>query len=240
MAIPIIVVSGGDHPLKNNVLKLLNQEKHRHHVIDFDAVLAAGTAGTADAGAGPKGDCEPETAGAVAEILNKYNQIDVLIFCPAKHISPAETGFAHQNNDSWESILHTVLTSVLFTCKAVLPKMMRQKFGRIINIISVKALLGESDEVVYCSALGGLVTMAKCVAKEVGRYNITMNNICYGLLNIKEEEIRAGSTDYAIFKQLSLKRNCSYEDIVNTIRFLITAEAGYINGKSIILDGGVL
>jgi len=236
----IIVIAGGNHPLKNNVLKLLKQEKHQHNVIDFDAVLEAGIVGAADAGAEPKEACEKETSGAVEEILNKYNRIDGLIFCPAKHVSPGETEFAHQNNDSWEPILHTVLTSALFTCQAVLPKMMRRKFGRIINILPVKALMGESEEVVYCSALGGLVTMAKCVAKEVGRHNITMNNICYGLLNINEEETRESSTDYAIIKQLPVKRNCSYEDIVNTIRFLITAEAAYINGKNIILDGGVL
>lgn len=228
---PIIVIAGGDHPLKNNVLKLLEQEKPGHQVIDFDAFPDPGTAGKTG-------------AGAVETILTKYNRIDGLIFCPpahaAKHPGPGETGFVHQNNDSWEPILHTVLTSALFTCQAVLPGMMRRKFGRIINVVPVKALRGESGEAVYCSALGGLVTMTRCVAKEVGRHNITMNNICYGLLDTREGEIREGSTDYVIIKQLPVKRNCSYEDIVNTIRFLISAEAAYLNGKDIILDGGVL
>lgn len=236
MSTPTIVISGGDHPLKNNILDLFQQGDQRCGVIDFDVFLNLETAGSTDAGPGIAEAFEKEILCGVEEILKKYDKIDVLISCPA---SPGKVNFVDQDCDSWEPILHTILTSTLFTCKAVLPKMMRQKFGRIINVISVKALMGESEEVVYCSALGGLVTMVKCVAKEVGRYNITMNNICYGLLDIREQDIREGSTDYAIIKQLSLKRSCSYDDIVNTIRFLITAEAGYLNGKSIILDGGV-
>ncbi|UCH94083.1 MAG: SDR family oxidoreductase [Candidatus Aminicenantes bacterium] len=237
MSTSTIVISGGDHPLKNNILSLLRQGMHQPSVIDFDTLLNPAGPGCTNASPETKQAFEKEIIGTVEKILKKYHNIDVFISCPA---SPGKVNFVDQDSESWESLLHTILTSTLFTCKAVLPKMMKQKFGRIINVISVKALMGESEEVVYSSALGGLVTMAKCVAKEVGRYNITMNNICYGLLDIREQDIREGSTDYAIAKQLSLKRNCSYEDIVNTINFLISAEAAYINGKSIILDGGVL
>ena len=219
-----IIVISGSHPLKENISHLLQVGQPGNPVVELKTDFV--------------GENGEERIGQEIEgVLKTYKNIDVLISCPA---NPVKEEFIRQDKNTWESIIDTCLTRMMFTCKAVLPGMMRQKFGRIINVISVKALMGESEEVVYCSALGGLVTMAKCVAKEVGRYNITMNNICYGLLNIDEREIKEGSSDYAIIKQLSLKRNCSYDDIVNTIRFLITAEAGYINGKSIILDGGVL
>lgn len=213
-----------------NILRHLQQQKHR--VIDYEAHSAEEAIPEEQ-----EQDYESGIFETVKNIQEKCGRIDAFVTCPE---GPGKVNFMDQSIDSWESILNGCLSRNLFICKAFLPGMMRQRFGRIVTVFSLKAMMGESGEAVFYSALGGLNLMTKCVAKEVGRYNITANNVCYGLLEGEYDAAVETATDHILSAQLPTRKYCSYGDIANAVHLLLSPEAAYINGKDIVLDGGVM
>ena len=114
---------------------------------------------------------------AVKEILARHNRIDVLVNNAGSH---EDALLATMPPDSWERVLATNLDGVFHGCQAVLPTMISQRAGRIVNLSSLSALLAPAGQANYAAAKAGVVALTQSLAKEVARIGITVNAVCPG------------------------------------------------------------
>src|SRR5258706_14410784 len=128
--------------------------------------------------------------GAVKSILQQHQRIDVLVNNAGRH---RDGLLATLPEEAWSSVLATNLDSVFHGCRAVLPAMISQKFGRIINIASLSALLAPAGQANYAAAKPGAVALTQALGKEVARIGITVNAVCSGC--IETEALKAMNDD---------------------------------------------
>jgi 3-oxoacyl-[acyl-carrier protein] reductase len=174
---------------------------------------------------------------AVTQIWARHQRLDVLVNNAGFH----EDGLlATMSPESWRRVLDTNLHGVFHGCQAVLPAMISQRRGRIINIASLSALLAPSGQTNYAAAKAGVVALTQSLAKEVARLGITVNAVCPGYI---ETEALAGLAEEerkAAVARVPMRRFGAPAEVAAAVRFLACAEAGYITGSSLKIDGGIL
>jgi 3-oxoacyl-[acyl-carrier protein] reductase len=179
----------------------------------------------------------PSWKEAVMQILTRHKRIDVLINNAGKH---ADSLLGTMPLEAWDEVLETNLDSAFHGCQAVLPAMISQRSGRIINVASLSALLAPPGQTNYAAAKAGLVAMTQALAKEVARLNITVNAVCPGF--IETEAIREMDDELrkVAESKIPMRRFGRPEEIAAAIRFLACSEASYITGSVLKIDGGIL
>jgi 3-oxoacyl-[acyl-carrier protein] reductase len=140
----------------------------------------------------------------------------------------------------WDSVLNTNLTSAYLCIQQVIGSMLKQRWGRIINITSVFGQTGQAGQANYAASKAGLIGLTMAIAREVGSRNITCNAVAPGFI---ETAMTSGFTDD--FKQNALKmiplgRIGTPEDVANSVAFLASDEASYITGHVLGVNGGML
>ncbi|MER2492140.1 3-oxoacyl-ACP reductase FabG [Catenovulum sediminis] len=142
-------------------------------------------------------------------------------------------------NDEWSDIIETNLTSVFKLSKAVLRAMMKKRNGRIINIGSVVGSTGNPGQANYCAAKAGLVGFTKAMAKEVASRGITVNSVAPGFIDTDMTKELSEEQKNTIFAQIPAGRLGQPEEIAAAVLFLAAAEAAYITGETIHVNGGM-
>ncbi len=173
---------------------------------------------------------------AVAEIVAVHQRLDVLVNNSGTH---DDALLAQMRWESWRGVLAVNLDGVFLGCQAVMPLMISQRDGRIINLASLSALLAPPGQTNYAAAKAGVVALTQSLAKEVARIGITVNAVCPGYLGT---EALAGLDDAAkkrALAQIPMRRFGRPEEVAAAIRFLACAEAGYITGSTLKIDGGI-
>jgi len=174
---------------------------------------------------------------AIKEILARHNRIDVLVNNAGRH---EDSLLATMPPESWARVLASNLDGVFHGCQAVLPAMISQRAGRIVNMSSLSALLAPAGQANYAAAKAGVVALTRSLAKEVARIGITVNAVCPGyveteaLTHLAEEERKAAQL------RVPMRRFGRPEEVAATVRFLASAEAGYLTGSVLKVDGGIL
>ncbi|MDG2393228.1 MAG: 3-oxoacyl-ACP reductase FabG [Thalassotalea sp.] len=142
-------------------------------------------------------------------------------------------------DDEWDDIIDTNLTSLFKITKAVMRPMMKKRHGRIINIGSVVGSMGNAGQVNYATAKAGLLGFTKSLAKEVASRGITVNAIAPGFIDTDMTKELTDEQKEGIFSQVPANRLGQPEEIASTVGFLASAAAGYINGETIHVNGGM-
>ncbi len=174
---------------------------------------------------------------AVADIQSTNQRLDVLVNNAGSH---DDALLANMKPGSWSDVLAVNLDGVFHGCQAVLPAMIGQRGGRIINIASLSALLAPPGQTNYAAAKAGVVALTQSLAKEVARIGITVNAICPGYL---ETHALSGMTDderKQALARIPMRRFGKPEEVAALVRFLACADAGYITGSALKIDGGIL
>jgi 3-oxoacyl-[acyl-carrier protein] reductase len=140
----------------------------------------------------------------------------------------------------WDATINTNLGSVFRLCKAVLRGMMKARYGRIINIASVVAAMGNAGQTNYAAAKAGIIGFSKSLAREVGSRNITVNVVAPGFIATDMTAGLAEEQRQQLVQQIALGRLGAVEDIANAVSFLASARAGYITGETLHVNGGML
>jgi len=140
----------------------------------------------------------------------------------------------------WDAVLQTNLTSPYFLIQQVITLMLRQKWGRIINITSVFGQMGQAGQANYAASKAGLIGLTMAIAREVGSRNITCNAVAPGFI---ETAMTAGLGDefkQSAIKQIPLGRVGTADDVASAVAFLASDEASYITGHVLSVNGGML
>ena len=142
--------------------------------------------------------------------------------------------------ESFDAIIDVNLKGVFNGIKSVAKSMIRNNYGRIINITSVVAQTGNKGQANYAASKSGIIGMTKSVAKELAPKNITVNSIAPGYIETDMTEKLSDSNKEQLLNSIPLNRLGNPDDIASMVCFLLSDEAGYITGQTINIDGGMV
>jgi 3-oxoacyl-[acyl-carrier protein] reductase len=174
---------------------------------------------------------------AVKQILARHQRLDVLVNNAGGH---EDALLATMPPDSWRRVLETNLDGVFHGCQSVLPTMISERGGRIVNVSSLSALLAPAGQANYAAAKAGVVALTQSLAKEVARIGITVNAVCPGFVETEALAQLAGEERKAAQMRIPMRRFGRPEEVAAVVRFLASAEASYITGSTLKVDGGIL
>jgi acetoacetyl-CoA reductase len=140
----------------------------------------------------------------------------------------------------WHAVLETNLLSVFYTCRSVLPFMVNQNWGRIINISSINAVTGQKGQTNYAAAKAGLLGFTKSLALEVAKFGVTVNAVAPGYTETEMIKSVPESILEDLKQKIPMRRFGCAEDVANVLSFLVSEHAGYITGQTIHVNGGHL
>ncbi len=141
--------------------------------------------------------------------------------------------------DDWDLVIQTNLTGSFLCCQQVLQGMMRERWGRIINISSVVGESGNAGQVNYAASKAGLIGLTKSLAQEMATRNITVNAVTPGFIDTDMTSVLSQEVRDAIVGKIPLKRLGTSADVAAAVRFLASDEASYITGHVLSVNGGM-
>ena len=147
--------------------------------------------------------------------------------------------FLRMKDKDWDEVIETNLNGLFRVTKAFIKPMVKNKFGRVINISSVAGLMGNSGQVNYSSSKSAMVGFSRSLAKELGSRNITSNVVAPGFIETDMTTFLNDDDKIEVSKNIPMKRFGTVEDVAKCIVFLASDNANYITGQIISVDGGL-
>jgi 3-oxoacyl-[acyl-carrier protein] reductase len=173
---------------------------------------------------------------AFAKASKEFGRIDILV----NNAGVTKDGLAvRMKREDWNLVIDTNLTGAFLATQQVLQGMMRERWGRIINISSVVGEMGNPGQANYVASKAGLIGLTKSLAQEMSSRNITVNSVAPGFI---ETDMTAALTEEQknnMMGHIPLKRLGTAEDVAAAVRFLASEEAGYITGHVLDVNGGL-
>jgi len=180
---------------------------------------------------------EDEVKAAVNAALEQFEKIDILVNNAGV---TRDTLLMRMKRADWESVLQTNLTGAFFCTQAVIGSMLRQRWGRIINITSVVGQAGQAGQANYSASKAGLIGFTMSMAREVASRSITVNAVAPGYIETAMTDVLSAELKSKMNQTIPLGRPGTDLDIAHATRFLASEEAGYITGHVLNVNGGML
>jgi 3-oxoacyl-[acyl-carrier protein] reductase len=143
------------------------------------------------------------------------------------------------SEEEWDEVVDTNLKGSFLCIRAFTRPMMKQRYGRIVNVSSVVGLMGNAGQANYVAAKAGLVGLTKAVAKELASRHITVNAVAPGFIETAMTSALNEKVRESLQQQIPLGRLGAPEDVANAVAFLCSEEAGYVTGQVLTVDGGM-
>ena len=172
----------------------------------------------------------------ISKAAKEFGRIDILI----NNAGVTKDGLAvRMKKADWENVLNTNLSGAFYAIQQVLPGMMRERWGRIVNISSVVGEKGNPGQANYVASKAGLIGLTKSLAQEVGSRNITVNAVAPGFVGTEMTHGLSEELKQRMINETPLRRMGSPEDIAAAVKFLVSEEAGFITGHTLDVNGGI-
>lgn len=179
---------------------------------------------------------EAEANALIAAATDAFGRVDVLV----NNAGITRDGLAARMGDEdFDAVIDINLKGTFHCCRAAAKVMMKQRWGRIINMSSVVGVYGNAGQVNYAASKAGVIGMTKTLAKELARRNITANAVAPGFIATDMTDALSEAQKEAIVGRIGSGRLGEPADIAHLVRFLASDEASYITGQVICVDGGM-
>lgn len=178
-----------------------------------------------------------EVEAMVQEVVKHFGRIDILV---------NNAGITKDNllmrmkEEDWDAVININLKGTFNCCKSVVKLMMKQKYGKIVNVASVVGLMGNAGQGNYAASKAGIIGFTKSLARELASRNINVNAIAPGFIATAMTDQLPENAKEALIKQIPLQRLGRAEDVANLVGFLVSDKAAYITGQCIAVDGGMM
>ncbi len=173
----------------------------------------------------------------IKEIIDKFARIDVLVNNAG---ITKDTLIMRMQKEDFENVVNVNLVGTFNITKNVVPYMMKQRDGRIINLSSVVGISGNAGQANYAASKAGIIGFTKSLAKEVGSRNILVNAVAPGFIETQMTDVLKPEIKEEIIKTIPLRRTGKTRDVANVVKFLASEDSSYITGQVIQIDGGML
>jgi 3-oxoacyl-[acyl-carrier protein] reductase len=180
---------------------------------------------------------EEQIKSAIKAAIAQFGKIDILVNNAG--ITRDQLVMRMKRAD-WDAVLQTNLTSAYLCIQQVTSSMLKQRWGRIINITSVFGQMGQAGQANYAASKAGLIGLTMAVARELGSRNITCNAVAPGFIETPMTDVLGDEFKQSAAKQIPLGRVGSPADVASAVAFLASDEASYITGHVLSVNGGML
>ena len=180
---------------------------------------------------------EEDVKSAVRAVIAQFGKIDILINNAG---ITRDQLIMRMKRADWDVVLKTNLTGAYSCIQQVIGSMLKQRWGRIINVTSIFGQIGQSGQANYAASKAGLIGLAMAVAREVASRNITVNAVAPGFIDTAMTGALPADMKESMVKMIPLGRIGSDLDVANAVAFLASEEAGYITGHVLNVNGGIL
>ena len=180
---------------------------------------------------------EDEAKAAVKAAIERFGKIDILVNNAGV---TRDTLLLRMKRADWDTVLQTNLSGPFFCTQAAISSMLKQRWGRIINITSIFGQTGQVGQANYAASKAGLIGFTMSMAREVASRNITVNAVAPGYIETAMTEGLSPELKSKVNEMIPLGRAGSDMDVAHAVRFLASEEAGYITGHVLKVNGGML
>lgn len=178
----------------------------------------------------------PDAREKVKALIEEHERIDILVNNAGV---TADDLFIRMKPEAWDSVIRTNLDSMFHVTQEVVKKMIRTRWGRVINITSVVGLSGNPGQTNYAASKAGIVGFTKALALEVGSRNVTVNAVAPGFVVTAMTDAMTDQAKAAMEERIALRRLGTPDDVAAAVAFLASEEAGYITGHVLNVSGGL-
>ncbi len=201
-----------------------------------ESQIGAGTGVPARAFVADVGN-EDQIESVFQAVLKEFGKIDILVNNAG---ITRDRLIMRMKRADWDAVLNTNLTSAYLCSQQAIPSMLKQRWGRIINITSVFGQTGQAGQANYAASKAGLIGLTMAIAREVGSRNITCNAVSPGFIETAMTSVLSEELKQSALQAIPLRRIGTPEDVASCVAFLASEEAAYITGHVLNVNGGML
>jgi 3-oxoacyl-[acyl-carrier protein] reductase len=177
-----------------------------------------------------------QVAKAFEDIVSEFGRLDIVV----NNAGITKDGLVlRMKEEDWDAVININLKGVFLCSKEAVKVMVKQKYGRIINIASVVAFMGNPGQANYSASKAGIVGLTKTVAREYASRGITVNAVAPGFIATAMTDALAENVKQEMLKSIPVGKFGSVDDVANAVSFLASPESGYITGQVIHVNGGM-